>query len=1122
MKLTSQIVSLLYAWEKQGPEKYGSGFSRLYRKNRVALASACVRQPRLLDALSRQKTSSSGSFLLSYRIFSAPVYQQVRRHFRREMPFFDFYGVLRAYYEGHEDVENVNLVDQFVEAAGRVRARIKDPRLRRTFSQNIRLLERDIRRLETRPTNAVYSRLSAAYAETIRSLAASREVFLVAHFRGMPAWARFRVMSDKEREVEQLKDTNPELYDLIQKEKELRNQIDEGISRTIQDHGMVPEKKKIIGKIVTTGKDVRGSLKDIGTLANYQGRSVILQDESYIQAALQSGMSVDLIIGSSTYKITGYDRRRQEFRTSKKVVEQSPFEYQVNIYEEVIYEENGNVVPVETFIKNRKEEAKEISRLSRVFPDDIDDLRKYDEGDLDNLIGTREVEYVAMTDDIAKQRAVTRIYPVVDIHGEKIITEGRFKGVALDSMVNRTGRMIEGTAYTYDPKLNRAVPIETKGEDGPELMSARDMKEPYITIASNGQLYLKIPSTRDYTERRNRVRSFSKIAGNVEEVPKSRRAEYRMDVSEFLSVRDLLGSVALSKAAMEKVRNYYKEMANKSQARAREIAPDYTAENLGGFKEGVNLYGRQREALAWTDLRGGGGLIAMDTGTGKTITAVAYVQNALAKGDLAENDKVLYVHPASLRGNVEKAARSFMSDPESLTKHIETMSYAQFSRQSEDFIDGYYAVIFDEAHLLASLSSTRAKNAMRNHPRKILMTASPMENDATDLRILAGIANNENLRTADGRRRVREFQDRFCERIGGRSVSVNKDPVARQQMQEWVQNNVFYAHKQDFPEYELGDLHRETRPLTMPKSVEEEYRKEIGEIKDVIEGMVKRYKLKDSKATSSDIDAAVVRLQGPFKRLNQLANMPQGQMSPKVVEASTIIRERIENSGRTLLWTDDPEFAERTGRELSLMGGHGSFHAVGLSSEIQIWQGGSKVSSYTPRKYTFDGVEYDSSNWRLGVMNNVIRPSNEIVSCTLTSAYTTGLNLPTFDTVVHLDRDSWSSENMKQRTARSWRQGQTDPVTEITLDMVYEEPDGDLDATLDEIRQFMQEMEEDLFNTIVIESQKVALGKEFFEMEDLTSKGVHMNRKIMDLILSPYIQNQVEMDESTVNMEKQP
>ena len=152
-----------------------------------------------------------------------------------------------------------------------------------------------------------------------------------------------------------------------------------------------------------------------------------------------------------------------------------------------------------------------------------------------------------------------------------------------------------------------------------------------------------------------------------------------------------------------------------------------------------------------------------------------------------------------------------------------------------------------------------------------------------------------------------------------------------------------------------------------------------------------------------------------------------------------------------------------------------------------------------------DNVNYLAVDWQTFALHEIISADPAIKTLTLLgNVYKVGQNLQAFNTVVHLDRDTWNSESMKQRTARSWRQGQENAVTEITLDTVYADTDKEYDQTLDEIRKAFQNMSSDLFDSIIKGAQGFALGEEWESMTKEHASVMKLDRKMVELAASPY------------------
>jgi hypothetical protein len=270
-------------------------------------------------------------------------------------------------------------------------------------------------------------------------------------------------------------------------------------------------------------------------------------------------------------------------------------------------------------------------------------------------------------------------------------------------------------------------------------------------------------------------------------------------------------------------------------------------------------------------------------------------------------------------------------------------------------------------------------------------------------------------------------------------------------------------------------------------------------------------------------------------------------------------RERVdadmEGSGRSLLFTDDKKLCMISGEHMAqTMAGQ---HVVALNDKIYIFGSSGPLTEITLqidpdilerlvqdpvkrqaimkktggvsrialplyrrgrlRRYPMlpahkqHNIHYKADTWQQFAFKEIINPDHRIVTCTLYGpSYQYGHNLQAFDTVVHLDRDNWNSESMKQRTARAWRQGQDQPVDEITLDATYSATDDgiprdEFDRTLDEIRAYFQEMEGELFDNIIKQAQDIDLGKEWLEMAKRDASLTQIDRKTMEMMMSPFV-----------------
>ena len=1163
------------------------------------------------------------------KLFTPALRQLLRRAFTpKGMEFFDFYVLLKRIQLGDIAPEDIRLrfkraINRLFQVTSPVDGKPLSP-----FIVNMMAEARpDInlylgRLLLGHREPSLWRRLNNILVPFIVQAARDKGVYINYRQVGQEQWPVFRKMNPRQERNEKLRDNDPEGYALMQRYRKSLADIDRTIATRVRRGGREVQKGMLLGRPVTYGIDPK----------------------------------------------TG---------------------------EKFVYDRDGEVLPVDRYIAKRREQLDAKRRASKVpsrteVP--LSDLRALTDEELDVLPGPTEM--AALTDDRAKQGRLTRIFPtrrrefLIEgttpeedrIEEQQVIVGGRFKGVLLDDMVNSEGRLIEGTAYSYNPSADRSERVPVRIDPGE--------REPYVSAADvvahkqvrgrkvrvkERKLFLKVPGTHPYTELR---KAMKKLACNVgakrgcvpsisfEPTEGSRAASFYFDPKDFGAVMDTLQGMSLSAAALQMVRDYYKELAVAELATAEENLGAYTAETIGGFvknkknsdtgeMEPFRLLTKQKQAMAWLDANGGRGVCALDTGIGKTVLALASMQKLVRDGMVDEgasytrpsgkevktNGRFLYVCPNSLRGNLKKEARAFITDDRTFMSRVDVISYDEFGRSSKSrkvpgsiksvrFWKGrkwdaalYVAVYFDEAHKLKNPDSERSKAALKLwHPRKICLTASPMEKRPMEAYVLAAISNNTPLvgRTTvaqKNRKEMRRFKERFCEVIGGRIMGVKQDPLIKRDLQTWVKRNIFYADKQDVEEFELPQLDAQTVAVQMPPAAEKVYRGITSQFSALMGGLVAKFRDRGLNEEGPNArDRSLERVFGlafrPLVRmLTEMANYPDvalldiatmletGEMpytttggepipvpkvlqwtlaqwraeglepealreaaaaagNPKLEQAETVIRqksERTKGASRTILFTDDKRFCMMSARRMAQR--ISGKHAVALNDSILILEGDSpmpevafEIDPEVLRKLVKDPAEqerilretkgtsrirlpftkralrkhpelpaddtlnphYQKADWQQFVMKEVIGPNPDIKTLTLHGpTYQYGHNLQDFDTVVHLDRDSWNSESMKQRTARVWRQGQGQPVDEITIDATYSpSPGGEerdyADHTLDEIRRFFQEVDGAIFDRIIKDAQGVELGKEWAELAQRDSSLLHLDQKVLELMTSPY------------------
>lgn len=1159
--------------------------------------------------------------------FSKNIQQRLRRAFTpKGMDFFDFYGLLKSINRGYPVPDNLRM--KFRRAANRLN-QVTSPADGKSISpeitNQIAELQSDLNlyfnRLnlygELRPSH--WRMLNELVVPLIIAVARDKGVYLKALQRGPERWAIFRPMTKKQERVEKMRDTDPETYALLQRYHTTLENIDKAIKEDIQDRGLIPEEGFMMGRPVIYGVDPRTK-------------------------------------------------------------------------ERLIYDRDGDVLTRDEYKAKRRAQKRADARLSLVSTRTdvpLSKMRKLTDEEVDNLEG--DVEWSALTDDVAKQGKLSRIFPtkktlvpikdeegnVIRYEGVNVIVGGRYKGIFLDDMVNGLGRMIEGTAYTYSPLTGR------KGMAPKRIDPSQ--REPYTTVATvtekkeiqgkvvslkKKKLFLRISGQRADKELRRAIKSLACNVPNPKgncipsisyhKVPGSRAAEFYFDPKDFATIMDNLTGMSLSQSAMDLMEDYNRDQAYADKAITDQNLRHYSADAIGGFvqvkynpikerKAKFDLLTKQKQALAWLEANGGKGVCALDTGVGKTLTTIAMMRKQIRDGvaeegasyvtpdgkEVETNGRFLYVCPKELRGNLPSQMRGFLRDGHDLERRVDILSYRQFGmsqstgkippvlRRKPFWKDRtrfdakfYVSIYFDEAHNLKG--KTQASKAAFSlwHPRKVCLTASPMDKEPMEAYILASISNNVRTFTLPGdsedqiqavkeaRDEKRRFKNRYCEIVGGDVVGVKEDPIVKRELDQWVKRNVFYAEKTAIEEFELDEPTRTSVAVEMNPVVENAYRTLANQFSKTMLGVAKKWKARGGAGTSGEAVQRfaqtefrpVLRIMRdlsnrPQKALYDIAQMidtdkmPNGKPIPEIlrrvvvkwreVASSNELREaansmensklvvtedilsqkfseteRGPNPSRAILFTDDPEFCMEAIRFLSQK--IGGKTAVALKDNIYIYEGTSPLTelyfeqipsmgnrlvnekkrkefeesggrSVIPlplRKKAYkrhslvrsndtDNIYYKPNDWQQFAFQEVISPDPGIkVVVLLGTEYSYGHNLQAFDTVIHLDRDGWQSETMKQRIARAWRQGQRNPVDEFTLDATYSADRGPLDeydVTLDQIGQAIQQVGKEVFDAIMLESLDTDLGGKWGEMVQRDASLVNLDQKVNDLMLSPYI-----------------
>jgi hypothetical protein len=617
------------------------------------------------------------------RLISGTAWRQIRKAFPRKVwPWFRFYRDLMTYFLGAPLPEYpldgyFKRQTNFLVQSGLSPTSVNQLASSRTYLMGkLRDIQRD-------PTQtAAYKRVLETLVPILLSVTKDKGVYLKTRAmgggKGGVRWMSLWKMRAPEQAAEQLKDEDPRTYELLMDKKQSLKQIDSAIKAKIKRAGLI-HKTALLG----------GSIP------------------------VQIG--VDPITG-----------------------------------EQLIYDRDGDVLPRDEFIEKlkarRAEQEKLIKFASRTQlgkgAQDIiaEDLRSQSDEEIDAI--DSPIEYAAMTDDKAKRARVTRLFPVkkkpqgwiarpdgtMERDHVNVIAEGRYKGFYLDDMVNASGRLIEGAAYRYQPRRG-------KTETVPERVDPAN-REPYVTVADvttertfrgkkvkqkKRKLFVKIGSANTQKELRNALKKLacnhtsSGVTGCIEsivwrKIEGSRAAAFEFEAKDFATIMENLQGMSLSEGALKFVKDYYEDLSRAEQATDEANLANYTMETLGGFKdphhrlkdeEGnpATLNAAQKKALAWLDANGNQGVCALETGVGKTLTAIATMQKFVRDGMTDEgasytvpgqkepvytNGRFLFVCPKALKGGPRKEADAFLTGEAAaaLKDRLDIISYSEFSGSS--------------------------------------------------------------------------------------------------------------------------------------------------------------------------------------------------------------------------------------------------------------------------------------------------------------------------------------------------------------------------------------------------------------------------------------------------------
>lgn len=681
-----------------------------------------------------------------------------------------------------------------------------------------------------------------------------------------------------------------------------------------------------------------------------------------------------------------------------------------------------------------------------------------------------DVKLIQMSDQAgSKATNLTRVVKtrklLVGDREVDVIVEGPYKGLVADDLINATGRLIEGSYFIkgndgkrkeiqlvddvyvqVDPSNPQKVKktnlkevsfLEIGGQtkSGFSQVIANRLKEPYITLSLDGtHLILGIPSTEAHTLDRNKMKELAKIMPGITQKRDPRISAqtsglnpfYMLDAPSYEAVRDILGSVVLSKQALEFLESYYKELTARDRALNEENVSRFTAGNIGGFVDEVNgrrfeFNNKQKEAMAWLEANKYSGLMALDTGVGKTLLAGGAMIHYMTHKDPASRKPFLFVSPKRLQGNFTREMTTYLKDKSIISSRVEEMNYTKFAAivrgidtyeetlklpadkrtkklallpldfldksgkpssksASEYFTSKYQICFFDEVNEALTGTKKKAISELK-HPHKVLLTASSMEKDPLDLYRFVAIAKGDNIT----KEKERGFASRFGNVIGNRFVGLKEGAPVRSEFYTWVKANAYFADKQDVNLEDIGLPKllvptEEVISIRMDGEVQREYRKVAKDLARELKGMVRKYRdiLGRGKSyRNSEFGEGKTALQDfaitSLKRIKDLITLSTnpgkyfGQPNypnPKLEQATKILEDRPNKS--ICYFSSDPTVVRANAIRCS-NSGFGGVHAALLDTKIEFFRAGKSLGT----------IEKKTGRSEIQRLDQIIRTASE-------------------------------------------------------------------------------------------------------------------------------------------------
>lgn len=882
------------------------------------------------------------------------------------------------------------------------------------------------------------------------------------------------------------------------------------------------------GRLLELNKELRG-LEDL-SLASAQTTSEVAKVIKSLTAATSGRKGIFLSKEGASVDLQGPADLAAAARAAKKAPKGFGEGVAVGVDPatgaRVVLQPKGAVIedlPLMAFVKLRATRTQGAEAAKRLAADDVSlaSLRTLSDVELEAK-GLRSAggptEYVTLAGKAAEDSSLT--FPTRwhkgsgDLAPRRMVVEGPFRGSYLDDVVGK----IDQDALQARLKDSRAKWLSPKNSPVQPVISAIDVKQGDETVT---KLRIRIPSGSEWTSARQSLSKLSEKLPTVQKVADSKGTLFVFSPNDYKFMRSVARSFALSPEAEVVRAKQIAKLTEFENISSPMNLKNFSASKIDGLKTTYidpstgnvmpfEFSQPQRVELARLAHNNYRDVVTLGTGLGKTAVALTALRQINLAG---ETRPFLVVVPKGNEGTffAELQTRFTPAVAKEMAAKLEVLNYDQFRAASrtgklasgETFnAKRYGAVVFDEVHNASDRNTASGKAVLKfGHPRTIEMTGTPNPDPQRLQTMLAGTQGVDLSSPAarQARLEAKRFRNLMYEEVNGIPVGVKGPTELRpglsvdfdQQLLEWMKVNFYYV---DGLDSKLGLPSRQPVKmlLSMPEELEREYRAAATPVRKGLEGLLSIHRdkgmdlIEPTKRTAQSKGSAVHEILRSQKKevaqLDKLTNTPEKLQATGKMFRERLVADEARSTAlsRALFFSDDPAYVLKSAEQLS-KDVPGKYHLAALADRVEVFQNGKKLDRlgpyelpFRPGPYELNGVTLPAQQWRSFAVEQLPKVMPDIASASLHGpTHQAGLNLQWSNMVVHLDRDSWSDLNLRQREARALRRGQTRDVTVVNVDYHYATPKHTLDSPLDAVREAYANTERRLHEATLARAQKI-------------------------------------------------